>query len=483
MRISDRSPSVLPRLAEFFETNGTVYGHGSEYSSLLSNSVLSLSGRELETIRQDLDGFARLYRFASSLYLSSLNDPQLNWIQRAVEAELRPAEVSVTRRLAGAHCEPRMVRADYVDVGTGRRDVAEIQWKSGGPGFFFGHQLGFADCIPLDHGEEVIGNLAASYLHKLTETADSIGPGVIANEVRPEWLRGEHILERMANSDSVSYRPVSRDEIASDVRVEGTRLMLKATGGWEPIATLRGRGFTDRLPDPDLMWMADAVIAERLWVESPPNFLYRQKWPLVIPYMPELCPSDLRLLRHTVPPTSMVGPHHFDLSAIADHPDWQGGRRLSAIRSLAELADLPTSIRGMLVLKCAAGSGDFHSGGRGVFRLNGTGRQAKDILGLIARRQKDLDEPWIAQLYAGRSWPASLAHRQHLEQLMQTECRLRLMVFGQTDQSNHDWIVTGAVGNLGPHWKVSGSSANIAVTGRLIGSAFTDVRLQVASGE
>ena len=51
----------------------------------------------------------------------------------------------------------------------------------------------------------------------------------------------------------------------------------------------------------------------------------------------------------------------------------------------------------------------------------------------------------------------------------------RIMVFGERRQSS--WAIQGAMGNFSRHWKVGGAHAKVGMRGELLGSAFTDVRL------
>ena len=431
---------------------------------------------ELDAITADLSHLAQLYRFASELYLESLRDKDLRWVRRAVETGLRPVDVTLTRRLSQSRLEPMMQRVDYVDVLPGQRHIAEVQWKSGGPGYFIGHQSAFLAAFPPGPGELPIDDLPARYLDALSKRADFVGPGLIVNEVRAEWLQAERQFERPARSQLREYRAIDRATLAEAIEAKPGQLLLRKGDSLVPISVLRGRGFTERLSETTLESLVDQALDGRLWLETPPNFIYRQKWPLALPFMQDLCPDHLSSLRDAIAPTSMLGPDRFDLSAICSRMAPQDASALSGVGHLLELGDLPTRTRAQLVLKCAAGSGDMHSRGRGVFRINGSGPQVASTLRLIKDRQETIGEPWIAQLYVGREWGALLAHPEDLDAITRVSCRLRLMVFGQ-QVDGPVWSVQGGVANLSPHWKVSGADAKYDARGALLGSAFTDVRM------
>ena len=148
MRLIEQDPASLPTLLGCLEASRTIHGSHTKYSSLVSPSTLDLELTELDAITADLSHLAQLYRFASELYLESLRDKDLRWVRRAVETGLRPVDVTLTRRLSQSRLEPMMQRVDYADVLPGQRHIAEVQWKSGGPGYFIGHQSAFLAAFP-----------------------------------------------------------------------------------------------------------------------------------------------------------------------------------------------------------------------------------------------------------------------------------------------------------------------------------------------
>jgi len=476
VQIELHDPDSGGSLLHALESQGLVYGDGLSYASLVSPASVVVSSAEVRELGIDLCAVAELYRTVNELYLSSLDGDAPDWIRACVEQGLTPVQREAHELTARARLEPVMGRADYVEVRSGRRQLAEMQWKSGGPGLLIGHQRAYAEAFAHRAGTSPLGDLETTYLDTLFATSPAV-PAVVANEVRSEWLNGEAGLVKRADERGWSYRSMNRATLASSLTWGPHGLRLREDEGSHDVTVLRGRGFTEVLADELTLRLATAALNETIWIEAPLNFLYRQKWCLALPFARDLANHFADRTREIVIPSALVLGECVDLTCIADQISSAYIDQVASVRTLADLVQLPGGLRRRLVFKCGAGVGDYHSRGRGVFRLAGSRRSAATVVDFVRQRVAE-GEPWILQPFVDDKYTVPLAIPTATKEIEMVVSHSRLMVFGGR-QNDQTWQVQGAIGNFAKHWKVSGSPAGTDTQGETRGSAFVDVRLKL----
>jgi len=476
MRIHSYGQEVIGRLHQSFEEHGLVYGAAKRYASLLAPASVYLTATELLELEADVVALASLYRDTTALYLASRRGNAPPWITDAVEHGLSPAQAQANRLVAEAGFEPMLTRVDYVDVSSDRRQVAEVQWKSGGPGFFYGHEAAYRDVCPIEPSTAIFGDLATRYF----DTFISASPEpeiVIVNEARAPWLKAEAHLVEVARTRGVTYLPLDRSALSQQLLFGGKQLAVSLGDLTRTVTVLRGRGFTDVLDEAAILRIAVDSIEGRTWVEAPLNFIYRQKWNLSLPFLPAFQHLFDARLRSILIPTTLIVGELIDLTPLAPGFPSEHRDRLVSITSLHELLRLPASLRARFVVKCGAGAGELHNGGHGVFRLGGSKANAATVLNMVRSRVSGCGEPWIIQSYANHRYDVPLALPGDNNPVQLVKAHARIMLFAGRAPTN--WKLHGAIANFGKSWKVTGAKAGTGRDGELLGSAFTDVRLEV----
>lgn len=473
MWIATHHPNSVRELATAFKAHRLIYGSGGRYASLVSPASAVLSAAEARDLEEDLGALAHLFRSASQLYLSSRIGQAPAWLADCAEWGLSPLQRQAQILVAQAGLEPMMGRPDYVEITPERRQVAEVQWKSGGPGLLIGHQDAYAEVYDGPPGTARLGTLRSAYLRALQSmVADEEHP--VVNEVRREWLTGESELVAGADRCGWRYLPVDRAELGRHVRWSGGRLICADSGG-APVSVLRGRGFTEALPDAFSLALARGSVAGQIWVEAPLSHVYRQKWVLALPFAAETRDAFDDRLRAVLIPTVLILGTEVDLQPLAREEEADFAERLRSVRRVAELGGLPESVRRRLVFKSGAGVGDMQSRGRGVFRLTGSRGAAEKILSFVEGRL-NCGEPWVLQPFVDVRHQVPLAVPS-AESAEGASCHARTMTFGGRD-SDGDWSLHGAIANFSTDWKVSGRSTRVRGNGPPAGSAFLDVRVE-----
>jgi hypothetical protein len=463
-------------VAEFVE-HKLVFGFGSQYSSLVTPSSTCLTAGEAHEVEADLFQLWALYRAWTELYLLSVRGEAPDWIRQFTEYRLSPRKIQSHRLIANSRLEPRMCRVDYVSLGRNRK-IAEIQWKSGGLGLFFGIQNVCASAAPHGGNSQPIGNPTEN-LSRLVLESGGTSEKVAVNGVRNHWFKSEHYLKDLAAGHGLSWLPVIRDELPMRIIERSGQYFVSEDGLLRPVSFLYGvehgnafRQGAERL--------AQATIEGRIWVETPLNFVYRQKWGLSLPFMAEFKGMFSDRLRQIIIPTALLNRESLDLSQIAEHITHAERERLLAIRELDDIPDLPGSLRKCLVFKCGAGRGGFHSHGKGVFRVSGSKASAQKMIDFIKERMATESEPWIVQQYVHQTYRVPMCHPDATDRMHNVSAHARFMVFGARFDGAEPTIM-GGLGNYGAYWKVSGRSPGTDARGNLLGTAFNDMRLSLVS--
>jgi hypothetical protein len=473
MEIVSYDNKLLKDLVAQLVERKLIFGFGSRYSSLVSPSYTCLTVAEAREVETDLSHLWSLYRVWSELYLSSVRRQAPDWIRRFTEYRLSPRKIRGHRLLAHSWLEPRMCRVDYVSLGENRK-IAEIQWKSGGLGLFFGIQSVYAAVAPCSANTQPIGNLTES-LFRLILDSTGANDGVAVNGVRNHWFKSEHYLKHLAAGRGLSWFPVIRDELPMRIIERSGQYFVSEGGFLHPIAFLYGLEHGNAFRQ-GFERLAQATVEGRIWVETPLNFVYRQKWGLALPFMAEFKGMFDERLREVIIPTVLLNQQPLDLSPIVEHMTHAERERLLQVRNLDDIPDLPGSLRKHLVFKCGAGRGGFHSHGKGVFRVGGSKASAQKMIDFIKERMVTENEPWIVQQYVQQTYLVSMCLPDDIDRMQEVAAHARFMVFGARYTEEQPTIM-GGLGNYGAHWKVSGRSPGIDDRGNLIGTAFNDMRV------
>ena len=225
MYIVHHPPGTAAGIVDQLVASGLVYGDTINYSSLVSPCSVALAEHELSELTRDLVSFWHLYDKLNELYEASLLGQAAPWIAKLVECGLSPAEVTAHRITARAGLVPRMCRVDYVSLGDNRK-VAEVQWKSGGPGLFFGFADVLGRLLPLD-GHHSIGNPIDKFA-KIIHGNRNSSAGVALNAVRSTWLRSEEYLKRELALRGIGYQAFDRLQVSQHLSVSENGVLWHA---------------------------------------------------------------------------------------------------------------------------------------------------------------------------------------------------------------------------------------------------------------
>ncbi|MBI4097449.1 MAG: hypothetical protein HY426_00230 [Candidatus Levybacteria bacterium] len=452
-----------------------IYGNSTTYDSLITPSSTCITPGEVGEISNDLDALWKFYKKLTELYLKSIQQNAPSWIKEFTEHGMLKEEIEAHRLVCFAGLEPVACRIDYVSLGSERK-IAEVQWKSGGPGLFFGIQDAYMEAIPFQSNMKPLGDAVDNFYELILKTTHNNGPNVV-NAVRDVWLNGENFLKKKYDQRGMHYFPLNRNEIAKNIIKERNNFFVSDQRGiLRKISFLNGQGFTRFFPKENLLLLARATTEERLWIETPLNYLYRQKWCLALPFMNGFKDLFEKQLKDIIIPTALIEYDHIDLSPIVPYINHESKEKLLSIKQLENLAELPSSLRDCLIFKCAAGTGEYYSDGKGVFRISGSHKFAKKILDFIQERVIIAKEPWIVQVYIDKKCqiPASLPSCLESQQII--DAHARFMIYGGMLKEKKA-VVIGGLGNFGKHWKVSGKSPYKDEHGNLLGTAFNDIRI------
>jgi hypothetical protein len=469
--------SISKELCRSFVENNLIYGSGNEYKSLVTPSSTLLERSEVNEISKDLGELWELYHKWNKLYLLSIVGIAPEWIGEYSEFGMTRDEIEISRLSSVIGLEPTMCRVDYTRLGA-KRSIAEIQWRSGGLGLFFGMQNIYSKVIPIEAGEESLGDVAENF-YNIVKQFSSGGETVAVSLMREDWLKGEEYLVNLYQKMGMKYIPVSIDE--SDRRISesnGHFSVLDRKNEPHKIDFISGKNFTGSFSKKELIKLWQAILNREIWVESPLiNHTYRQKWGLAFPFMDEYRGLFSNRLREIIIPTVLLNASELDLSPIVPYIEHPLSDKLLHVESIIQLADLSTSLRKCLVVKCGAGSGEFYVDGKGVFRLTGSRESARKTLRFVENRIKVNKEPWIIQQFVNQKYDLPVSLPWALDSTAMIDAHARFMIFGGR-VGGKEPRVTGGLGNYGKHWKVSGRTPYLDENGTILGTAFNDIRVK-----
>ncbi len=463
---------VAGEMVATLNASGLIYGAEESYPSLITPSSCLLDRPTTATLVEDLVALRQFYRTWNDLYRASLTGDEPRWIADLCEYGLRPEEIQAQRLTLFAGLEPRFCRVDYISFSP-CRVIAEVQWKSGGLGLFFGiHNV----CAAV---EPVVGACPGDPVQGFRSLIKAFGSNepIAVNPVRAVWLQGEGRLQQALDRQEMRYIVFDRRDGARRVFERNGAFVVSDNGKLLQIDFLYGQEVLPTLAPQTIVRLAQAAADRRLWIETPLNYVYRQKWGMALPFMPdyaELFDDRLRALFGAV---ALLRGAEVDLGPLAGDVPATTGEQLCAARTIDDIARLSTAARRFLVLKCGAGSGAYYSQGHGVLRVNGSRRAAQKTLDFVKERLAQ-GEPWIVQRYVHAVYPIDVCPPWATHDVQSVDAHARFMVYATFDADGSPRVI-GGLGNFSSHWKVSGRSASYDERGRLTGAAFNDLRFVV----
>ena len=473
MEITVHPESISATLLEQFLAHKLIYGIGNQYQSLVSPTSTTITDQEARELSDDLLALWTLYKTWNMLYLNALAGDMPSFMKDYSEFGLSDAEIQAQQMVSRAGLAPHLCRVDYVTLGQNRQ-IAEVQWKSGELGLFFGIQHIFSQVIP-----PTINTPRLSLTQAFCELALGLShraEAVVVNGIPGAWFKSENFLKNAAVSHGVRYFPVHFEQLAGRIMERSGKFFLSEGQVLHPIDFFYGNEF-GMIWRHNLSPLVRATIEGRIWLESPLNFIYRQKWGLSLPFMPEYQHLFNDRARKILIPTAMLNEWHgrMDLSPLIPYLQHPNSEQLCKITEIEALAFLPTALRQSLVVKCGAGTGEYYAQGKGVFRLTGSQSAAKKTLQFVQSRIQ-LGEPWIVQKYVNQTYPIPVSFPDNVEETVTIQAHARFMVYGRRLADQLPTFI-GGLGNYGSHWKVSGKTPDSSWPGVQDGTAFNDIRL------
>lgn len=457
-------------LLNLFVDKELIYGDGQNYGAFISPSVTIFNQGLVDRINADLEEIWKLYEILNELYIKSIDGDAPSWIHLSVECGLTNDEIKIQRLIAKEKLQPKFCRLDYIELEP-QRKIAEVQWKSGGLGLFSGIQNIYSRVVSLPNAyrEKKIVN----GIHRLISASIPSSSNVTINCVRLPWMSSENYLRDILLPSS-EYFPISLKNLYLNVGKYDGKYYLTQNGKKYEIGFGYGLGYWTRFAD-NLYEFATDILDGKLWIESPLNSLYRQKWGLAMPFMPSYKNLFSERLREIIPPSVLLHGNNVNFDPILEYsPKFTV---LESVTRVSQLADLPLSIRKSMILKCGGGI-ELNSRGKGVFRLGSTRKKDKEVLAFVQNRIARLNEPWIVQEYIKSKTDIFLSMPNLPLKFKELSTHTRFMLFGINEGRGQVEFV-GGLGNYGIHWKVAGRHPKSSdETGKLVtGSSFNDIRI------
>lgn len=473
MYIQEHEPAVGRALVDGCLAADLVYGAAEGFTSLVAPSSTVLTRAEAAALADDLPRLWQLYATLNTLYLAAVAGREAPWLQGCAEAGLAPGAIAAQRLVAAAALQPHLCRVDYVTIGA-TRQIAEVQWKSGGLGLFFGLHDHCTQLFPFAPATRTLGDLVQGALPFLQQF---VRDGVVVCTTQGGWVRGEHFLRRRYGAAGLPYLPLTGADALRRLFERNGRYFVADGPKLRAVDLIYDHKYVDALPPAALVKLAQATIERRVWLETPLNYLYRQKWGLALPFHPDYCACFTDEERAMLIPALLLHSRQIDFTPILPYWSPTEQERLATVADLDDLAALPSGLRNSLVIKCGSGVGDYHSKSKGVFRLSGSRSAAQKVIDLVKGRILRHQEPWLLQKYVNQTYPIRVAFPSCPEQLYAIDAHARFMIYGGRHGDGAP-VLLGGLGNYGREWKIGGKAPGRDGQGHLQGTAFHDLRCE-----
>jgi hypothetical protein len=467
VRRHERSPRAL---LDALNATSTWFGAGP-YSGLVTPSSAVLSGAEradvvrgLAAAWEWLSGWQSLYR---QLWTTEPGHP----LVKACEWSLTPVQRAAQRGAALRAELPQVARLDAVTVEPNLQ-IAEVQWKGGGESFLAGVDAAFRAHFPLADGETPLGDLTAewaAYYAHLTGRAD----GAALSVARDEWMASDRAFARAFAARGLRVRVATPAELAAGLSVRNGRVRYADRDGDDRVGLLR----CERLPDA----VASGLLAEltacrdagTVVLDPPLTYLCSQKVGMALPFTAPFAAYFSDRVRRVLIPTVLIQDPP-DCAVLAGPLAPHGGSALAELTRWEDVPRLPRGLRRRLVVKCGSANRSWNQGGRGVWKLGGTGGYDERTWKTVLERVRSGREPWLLQPYVRQTWPVDLSHPVAVDDARRVDGHARLLFYGRRTGDTVELM--GGAANFSALWKVSGKDAGWDGP-RLTGSAFADVRM------
>lgn len=365
----------------------------------------------------------KIYALAVEEYEKALNNPAPLPISTMCEFGLKNEFVQIQRITTSRKTMPLSSRLDLCGP-LSELKIAEVQWKSGGFGFF----VSLYSQLSNPGDREELYDLLKTVLFKDVDYAVSVGSN--------EWCLGEELFKELIRP-FCSYKYISYENF--------DQLMLRDA------KLIFGQGFYLNLPENALTDLLKRVLKGDTWVECPMNNLFAQKWPLALPFMPEyyLFFSDEE--RHLLATSRLIF-YDSTIGSIKIHPSIATSSSVfNILVNLADITLLSRSQKRSLVFKCASGVDKFSSRGYGVFRLGYSEKIDHFNIEFMKSRVRQ-GEPWIMQEFISSDKFGTV-----IDSTFTSNEKFKLTPFLVYD--NLSPRILFSLGYSSKHWKITGSGS------------------------
>lgn len=345
MKIEEYDIGLLSSILKKLTNEGLIYGGGNSYESLLSPCIPILSTNDIQQVNKDFDSIWNLYHEWSNLYKEIKKVEPEHWLVKLSCSGLTNSEIQIQDRSINANQIPRYGRIDYINLGLNRK-IAEMQWRSGGPGLFIGMSDVFTDELhrtsSLKSSEFNLANEFARIFFK-PELNSIVDDYLIINDISSALKLGEDYLVRHSAFRKFHYVPIVREFLLEKITLVNNKLRYKAGSKLFKVNFIHGYDLYKQLPKNYLNALTDEILKNNIWIESPLNFIYRQKWGMALPFMKEYNSYFDEHLKSILCPTILLNLNQQDYSILIGSINSPKAHLLEKVKSIDDLILLPES--------------------------------------------------------------------------------------------------------------------------------------------
>lgn len=473
VKIISRPADRNHELVAAFRRNHLRYD-GIPFAGLLSPTSTLIPSPAADRLVHDAEAVDGWYEGLLDLYLDLLrhhgdDHPLLRQLEWGLDEDMRRLQ----RESALRRDRPRIARLDCVDLGSDNF-ITEVQWKGAGEGWLAAIDRSYREVFPIDDGHRAFGDLVLAWAEVFA------GPGCSVNTGRRGWGDAEQFLNTELAAAGTRLAWSDFDDISRAVRADGNRIVVDGAGGGALLHHL----FLDRLTEVMPVELIERLVAAAAYgqvvLDTPPSYLFNQKVPLALPFTVGYEQYFPDAIRRALIPTVLLDPTAPDLTVVLAHVRHPDHDALADLRTWDDLVDLPESLRSQIVFKCGSIDQFHNHGGQGVFRLDGTRKQAMHTLHMVLERAITLYEPWVIQPYLGHQWKVPVTVMDIPDELTVLDLHAKFGVYmhlpPERGTAPH---ILGGVASLGTTWKVSGASKTPAsvIDGTWHGAFRHDIRV------
>src|SRR5207302_1971232 len=142
-----------------------------------------------------------------------------------------------------------------------------------------------------------------------------------------------------------TYVPILRDDIQKNLVISDNRLCCRVGSKLTRVSFIHGYDITNRLDHREMNLMIREVAQRRLWVESPLNSIYKQKWGMALPFEPTFSKYFDDSVRSILCPSILLNSDSYDLSIAAKYVPEEQASVLEGIHQIDDLIDLSQRVR------------------------------------------------------------------------------------------------------------------------------------------